>query len=97
MNGAGARGFQLMRLFGAEVRLDWSLVIIFALITMNLGARLFPGWHPNWPVALCWSAAAIAAALFVASVLLHELAHALAARAVGVPIRGITLFLFGGV
>ena len=47
-------GFSLMQVFGIEIRLDWSLIVIFVLITFNLGAGLFPRLHPEWSPALSW-------------------------------------------
>jgi Zn-dependent protease/CBS domain-containing protein len=92
-----ARGFRVGRIFGVEVRLDWSLLIVFWLIVANLGSGLFPLRHPGWSPLLSWGMAAIAAVLFVLSILAHELSHALVGRANGVPVAGITLFIFGGV
>jgi Zn-dependent protease/predicted transcriptional regulator len=91
------RGLQIGKVFGVEVRLDWSLIVIFALITFNLAAGLFPSWHRAWSPIVMWVTAACAAALFIFSIFLHELAHALAARSQGVVIDRITLFVFGGV
>ena len=85
------------RIFGVEVRLDWSLLVVFWLILVNLGGGLFSAHHPDWSPALRWGLAAIAAALFILSILAHELSHALVGRANGVQIAGITLFIFGGV
>jgi len=81
---------------GIAVDLDWSLLIIFALITGVLAVGLFPAWHPEWPVALYWLAGLTAAVLFLTSVLAHEFSHALVGRLRGISIRHITLFVFGG-
>jgi Zn-dependent protease/predicted transcriptional regulator len=89
-------GFRLGRLFGVEILLDWTLLIIFALVAFDLGAGLFPAWHPGWTHATSWMLAAVAAALLIVSVLAHELSHAVVARGFGIPVRRITLFLFGG-
>jgi Zn-dependent protease len=89
-------GLNLGRLFGVRVRADYSLLLIAALVTINLGAVVFPAWHPEWSALVCWLLGLAAALLFFASVLAHELAHALVARPLGVPVSGITLFLFGG-
>ena len=91
------RGFMLARLFGIEVRLDWSLAIVFALVTVNLGAGVLPSWHPAWGRTGVWAGAVIASVLLFCSLLAHELSHALVARTQGVQVHTVTLFLFGGV
>lgn len=89
-------GFRIGRIFGVNIRIDWSWLFIFVLVTWNLSA-VFGNTHPDWSAWLSWGVALVAALLFFASVLAHELAHSLVARARGIPVRGITLFLFGGV
>jgi Zn-dependent protease/predicted transcriptional regulator len=89
-------GFSIGRIFGIDIRIDWSWMFIFVLVTWNL-AVVFGQVHTDWGTWLTWGIAVVAALLFFASVLAHELAHSLVARAQGVPVRSITLFLFGGV
>jgi Zn-dependent protease/CBS domain-containing protein len=93
---AAGRGFRVASLFGIEIRIDPSWVFIFVLITWNLAAG-FASMHPDWGLGLDLSLALTAAALFFGSVLAHELSHSLVARSRGLPVRHITLFLFGGV
>ncbi|MGD1993682.1 MAG: site-2 protease family protein [Anaerolineae bacterium] len=89
-------GFRIGRIFGIDIRIDWSWVFIFILITWNLSS-LFGDIHSNWGPFVQWGLALVAALLFFVSVLAHELAHSLVSQAQGTPVRGITLFLFGGV
>jgi Zn-dependent protease len=92
--GAGVR---LGRIFGVQVSLDISLLVIFGLIATTLALGTFPTWHPDWSAVTHWGVALVAAVLFLASVLAHELSHAVVGRSLGVEVRGITLFMFGGI
>jgi Zn-dependent protease/predicted transcriptional regulator len=89
-------GWHIGRLFGINIYVDWSWLLILLLVTGNL-ATGFAQVHPNWGPGLIWIVAIVAALLFFASVLAHELAHSIVARAQDIPVRNITLFLFGGV
>jgi Zn-dependent protease len=91
------RPVTLFRLFGFAIRVDISWLLIFALVTWTLSTMVFPQVHPGMSKGLYWvMGLAGALALFV-SIVLHELAHAAVARRKGIPIKGITLFVFGGV
>jgi Zn-dependent protease/predicted transcriptional regulator len=88
--------FKVGRIFGVDIYIDWSWLFIFFLVAWSLSTN-FILLRPDWGAVQSWFLAIIAALLFFACVLLHELAHALVAKAQGVPVKSITLFLFGGV
>ncbi len=90
-------GFKVGRIFGINIHVDWSWIFIFLLVTWNLAAAVFPPLHPNWSAATNIVLGVVASLLFFLSILLHELAHSLVAKASGLPVRRITLFFFGGV
>src|SRR5262249_17692453 len=79
------------------VGLDWSLLLIAGLLTLSLAGDQFPSEFPGEPTAAYWIVGLVAAGLFFASVLSHELAHSLVARRHGVEVDGITLWMLGGV
>ncbi len=90
-------GFKVARIFGISVYVDWSWLLIFLLVTWNLAGAVFPMLHPGWGLGLNIGLGVLASLLFFISILLHELAHSIVARARGLPVRRITLFFFGGV
>ena len=87
----------LFKVFGFEVKLDISWLLLAALITWSLASGLFPEYYKDLPhAAYWWMGAAGAVGLFL-SIIIHELTHSLAARHYGMSMKGITLFIFGGV
>ena len=90
------KGFRIGKIFGINIHIDWSWLLIFGLVSWSL-ASTFGQIHTEWTTLAQWGMALSAALLFFMSVLAHELAHSLVARARGVPVRNITLFMFGGV
>lgn len=92
----GRHEVSLFRIFGIEIRLDASVIIIFLLIVFSLGSGLFPQWHPDWSPALTWGTALVSGVLFFISLLAHELSHSVVSQHYGIPVPRITLFLFGG-
>lgn len=90
------QGFRIGRLLGIDLIVDWSWVFIFLLMTWNVSIA-FLQWHPAWGYAGSVGLAGTTSLLFFASVLAHELAHALVATSMGMKVTNIRLFLFGGV
>lgn len=87
----------LGRIGGVEVRVNWSWLVVLALIVWTLADGVFPSQNPRLSRDTHLAMAVVAALLFFASILLHELGHAWAARREGLEVDGITLWLFGGV
>jgi len=85
------------RVAGIRVGADWTVALILALIAWLLGGSVLPGAVPHQPVAVYWVLACAAAVLFLASLLGHELSHALVARRNGLAVRAITLWMLGGI
>lgn len=91
------RRFKLFEMLGFSVYVDLSWLFLAALVVWTLAAGLFPHSYAGLsPATYWWMGVAAAIGLFV-SIVLHELSHSLVARRYGIPMRGITLFIFGGV
>lgn len=89
-------GIRICRFFGFEVRLDLSWFVVFLLVLWTFAQSEFPRRTPGLSVGTYFAMALVGASIFFASVLLHELAHSAVARARGIQVEGITLFIFGG-
>jgi Zn-dependent protease/CBS domain-containing protein len=85
------------KIFGIDIYIHISWVIIIVLLTWSLAVGLFPALYHGASIITYWILGFIAAVLLFASVLLHELAHSIVARARGLSVKNITLFFFGGV
>ena len=89
--------FNIGKLFGIQFRLHYTWFIIFLLVTVSLSWQYFPFAYPDRGQLLYWVLGIVTSLLFFASVVAHELAHSLVARINGIPVKSITLFIFGGV
>ncbi len=87
----------LFRVAGIAIRIDASWIFLAVLVTWSLAVGMFPMQYRGLPKQTYWLMGAIGALGLFASILFHELSHAIVARRRGVAINGITLFIFGGV
>lgn len=98
---------ELFKLFGFSVKVDLSWLVIAVLVTWSLAVGLFPNFSEFYPFpaedlaglspATYWTMGVIGMLGLFASIVLHEFGHSLMARQQGMPMKGITLFIFGGV
>ena len=89
--------FSLGRISGIRIGVNWSVLVIVALLAYGLAAGEFPAAAPRRPVAEYVVAGLVTAVAYMASLLAHELAHSLVARRNGLQVEDITLWLLGGV
>lgn len=87
----------LGRIGGVQIGINWSWLVVFALIAWSLTVEVFPNQNPGLSTGAYVAMGIVAVILFFSSLLLHELGHAFRARREGMEIDGITLWLFGGV
>jgi len=88
--------FSLGKLFGIQFRLHYTWFVIFVLVVVMLSWQYFPAFYPGWTRLIYWVIGIATGLLFFASVVAHELAHSVVAKAYGIPVKSITLFIFGG-
>ena len=87
---------KLFRVFGVQIGLNYSWLLIAALVVLSLVSQ-FAATNPQWGTNVIWGVAILTALLFFAAIVVHELSHAAIAKARGLPVRSITLFALGGV
>jgi len=87
----------LFKLLGFEVGIDWSWIIIAILILWSLSTGFFPMYYKNLSTEMYWMMGLVGAAGLFLSIIFHEFCHSMMARRYGMPMKGITLFIFGGV
>jgi Zn-dependent protease len=91
------RSIKLFSLFGFKVSIDLSWIIIAVLVSWSLAAGFFPYMYHGLSPQTYWVMGVIGALGLFLSVIFHEFCHSLVARRLGLPMKGITLFIFGGV
>src|SRR5260221_12035434 len=89
--------FRIGSIAGIDINIHVSWLIILVFLTFSLATGWFPLYHPGYSVSTYYLLGFISTLLLFVSVLLHELAHSFVARARGLPVHSIVLFIFGGV
>lgn len=92
-----ARGIKLFKVLGIQISIDWTWFIVFVLFSWSLSAGYFPFKHPGFASGVYLTMGVVSAFLLFACVLIHELFHSLTSNRLGLEVREITLFIFGGV
>lgn len=93
----GTGSIRLGKIFGIPLAVDYSWFLVLILFTWTFAADYYPSEFKNWSTTQYWVVGAITALMLFVSVLLHELGHSLTALRYKIPVRNITLFIFGGV
>lgn len=91
------RTVTLFRLVGFDIKVDASWIFLAALVTWSLATGYFPSIYEGFETSVYWAMGLAGAFGLFFSIVFHELSHSIVARAFGMRIRGITLFIFGGV
>jgi Zn-dependent protease/CBS domain-containing protein len=89
--------FKIGKIKGILIEVNASWFVIFALVTYTLASGYFPVYYPDFDPTTRWVSSSAIALLFFVSVLLHELSHSLVSLKLGMPVKSITLFIFGGI
>lgn len=91
------KSIRLFSLLGFDVKIDWSWIVIAVLIAWSLSTGLFPFEYEGLSLQTYWIMGIVGALGLFLSIILHEFSHSLVARKYGLPMKGITLFIFGGI
>jgi Zn-dependent protease/predicted transcriptional regulator len=89
--------FRVARINGIDIEIHPSWLLILAVLAWDLSEGVFPDEFEHWSRGAYWAIGIVSAVLLFATVLVHELAHAIVAKRKGIPVPKITLFIFGGV
>ena len=89
--------FRIGRVFGFDINVHWSWLVIFLLITWTFATTTLEEFYPDWTSARRWIVGSAIAIIFFLSILTHEMSHSIVARRYGISVSSITLFVFGGV
>ncbi|HUC03971.1 MAG TPA: site-2 protease family protein [Acidimicrobiales bacterium] len=91
------QNIKLGRIAGVPVGVNWSILVIFVLVAWELAAFILPAYHAHQSGAVYWTTAIATTVVFFVSLVAHEVSHTVVAIRNGIRVRGITLWLFGGV
>ena len=97
MLGSVPGSIRVARLFGIDINIHFSWIVIFFVLVTNLSEAFYPDQFPQWSRQKTFVVSAVSALLFFGSVVAHELAHSLVARRFQMTVSSITLFMLGGV
>jgi len=97
VTGMGLRNIRLGSLLGIPVLVNPSWFLLFGITTWFLATQFYPDALEDASRRTHYAMATASVLVFFASIVLHELAHSLVARAFNIPVKSITLFIFGGV
>jgi Zn-dependent protease/CBS domain-containing protein len=92
-----AKKIRLFKVFGFEVGIDPSWVVLAILVAWSLSMGFFPAQYQDLSTGMYWFMGIVGTVGLFFSIVLHEMCHSLVARRYGIGMRGITLFMFGGV
>jgi Zn-dependent protease len=88
--------FRLGKILGIQIGVHYSWLFIFVLLTWSLASTYYPLNYPEFSATTSWMLGALSSLMLFASVLAHELGHSIVAQRRGIPVKSITLFIFGG-